>query len=52
MNLKEAVIIITGGGTGVGSACAQELAKCGARVAIGYNKSKEGAIATKKNVRP
>jgi 3-oxoacyl-[acyl-carrier protein] reductase len=48
MNLKEAVIIITGGGTGVGSACAQELAKCGARVAIGYNKSKEGAIATKK----
>ena len=48
MNLKEAVIIITGGGTGVGSACAQELAKCGARVVIGYNKSKEGAIATKK----
>jgi 3-oxoacyl-[acyl-carrier protein] reductase len=48
MNLKEAVIIITGGGTGVGSACAQELAKCGARVVISYNKSKEGAIATKK----
>ena len=48
MDLKEAVIIITGGGTGVGSACAQALAKYGARVVIAYNKSKEGAIAAEK----
>jgi len=44
MDLKEAVIIITGGGTGVGSACALELAKCGARVVISYNKSQESAF--------
>ena len=50
MDLKEAVIIITGGGTGVGSACAHALAKCGARIVISYNKSEEGALHTKKNV--
>ncbi|MBA4739616.1 MAG: SDR family oxidoreductase [Burkholderiales bacterium] len=48
MDLKEAVIIITGGGTGVGSACAHALAKCGARIVISYNKSEEGALHTKK----
>lgn len=48
MDLKEAVIIITGGGTGVGSACAQALAKCGARVVISYNKSQEAALNVEK----
>ena len=45
MNLKDAVVIITGGGTGVGAACAQVLAKHGARIIINYNKSQTGAVS-------
>ena len=48
MNLKDAVVIITGGGTGVGAACAQVLAKHGARIIINYNKSQTGALETAK----
>ena len=44
MNLKDAVIIVTGGGTGVGAACARVLAKRGARVVINYNKNQAGAL--------
>ncbi|HBZ18815.1 MAG TPA: oxidoreductase [Betaproteobacteria bacterium] len=48
MNLKDAVIIVTGGGTGVGAACARVLAKRGARVVINYNKSQAGALEAAK----
>ena len=48
MNLKDAVIIVTGGGTGVGAACARVLAKRGARVVINYKKSQAGALEAAK----
>ena len=34
MQVKDGVVLITGGGTGVGAAAAKMLAKDGARVAI------------------
>jgi 3-oxoacyl-[acyl-carrier protein] reductase len=43
MNLKNAVCIVTGSGTGIGAACALELAQRGARVVINYTKSEKEA---------
>ncbi len=43
------VIIITGAGTGVGSACAIELARSGANILINYSKSEAGAYETEKH---
>src|SRR5689334_8488588 len=37
------VFIITGGGTGIGAACARMLARGGARVVINYSRSEEQA---------
>jgi glucose 1-dehydrogenase len=37
MNLKEKVAIVTGAATGIGSACALELAQQGAAVVVNYN---------------
>ena len=39
------VAMITGGGTGIGAACVERLAKEGAKVACCYNKSKANAEA-------
>ena len=46
MNLKNKVIIVTGGGTGVGAKCAVLAAKQGARVIINYNSSSTEAKKT------
>ena len=48
MNVKDWVVIITGGGTGVGAAAALTLAERGARIAINYSRSKPEADETAK----
>jgi len=47
MNLKDAVVIVTGSATGVGAACAQRLAAKGARVVVNYTRSAAEAEATR-----
>jgi NAD(P)-dependent dehydrogenase (short-subunit alcohol dehydrogenase family) len=46
MNLNHAVCIVTGSATGIGAACAMDVAKKGARVVINYTKSEAEANAT------
>ncbi len=48
--LTDKVAVITGGGTGIGRACALRLAKEGAHVVINYSRSKNDAEATQKEV--
>jgi 3-oxoacyl-[acyl-carrier protein] reductase len=43
MNLKDGVCIVTGSASGIGAACAIELAKRGCRTVINYNKSRDAA---------
>lgn len=43
MNLRGKTAIVTGGGRDIGRACAMRLAEAGARVAINYHSSSEGA---------
>ena len=43
MTAINGVALVTGGGAGLGRACALTLAKRGARVAVHYMKSREGA---------
>ncbi len=43
MELKNAVCIVTGGGTGTGAACARQLATKGCRVLINYSRSEHEA---------
>ena len=46
MDVKDWVVIITGGGTGVGAAAAKMLAAGGAHLAINYSRSRDEAQAT------
>jgi 3-oxoacyl-[acyl-carrier protein] reductase len=48
MNLKGAVCIVTGAGTGTGAACAIQLARKGARVVVNYSRSEAEARTTAK----
>ncbi len=48
MQVKDWVVIITGGGTGVGGAAALKLAEEGARIAINYSRSQREAEETAK----
>ena len=48
MNLKGAVCIVTGAGTGTGAACAVQLARKGARVVVNYSRSEAEAKETVK----
>ncbi len=43
MILKDRTAIVTGGGRDIGRACVMRLAEEGARVAINYHSSSEGA---------
>ena len=43
MNLRDAVVIVTGSGTGVGAECARMLAQRGARVVMNYRTSRTEA---------
>lgn len=43
---KGTIALVTGGSSGIGRACAVDLAKKGAYVVINYNSSREGAQAT------
>lgn len=46
MNLKDSVCIVTGSGTGIGAACAIDLARRGSHVVINYTKSETEARQT------
>src|SRR6185295_4145913 len=46
MKLKDAVILITGSGTGVGAACARQFAAKGARIVVNYSRSQREAEET------
>ncbi|MCE5169097.1 SDR family NAD(P)-dependent oxidoreductase [Paenibacillus profundus] len=46
MNLKNKVVLVTGGGTGIGKAACIELARRGATVAVNYSRSKAEAEET------
>ncbi|MGB8338077.1 MAG: glucose 1-dehydrogenase [Burkholderiales bacterium] len=50
MELKNAVVIVTGSSSGVGAACAMLLAKKGSRVVINYSTSKADAEAVAQQV--
>jgi len=46
MELKNAVTIVTGSATGIGAACALELARLGSRVVVNYTRSEQDARET------
>ncbi|WIY62263.1 SDR family NAD(P)-dependent oxidoreductase [Bacillus arachidis] len=46
MNIKDKVVIITGGGTGIGKAVALRLASLGAKVVVNYSRSEKEALET------
>lgn len=50
MNLKGKAAIVTGGGRDIGRACVMRLAEAGAKVAINYNSSSEGADSAVKEI--
>ena len=47
MDMEGAVAIVTGSSSGVGAACARQLAEKGAHVVINYSSNAEGAEATR-----
>ena len=46
MDVKDKVVIITGGGTGIGKAAALKLASLGAKVVVNYSRSEKEALET------
>ena len=46
MDMQDGVAIVTGSSSGVGAACARQLADLGAHVVINYSSNEEGALAT------
>jgi 3-oxoacyl-[acyl-carrier protein] reductase len=50
MDLRDKVVLITGGGTGLGRVTSLALARQGAHVAVGYSRSEDDAFATVKEI--
>ena len=47
MDLENAVAIVTGSSSGVGAACARQLAERGCHVVVNYSRNRDGAEATR-----
>lgn len=45
-NFADAVAVVTGGESGIGAACAEDLARAGARVVLSYHADRDAAEAT------
>jgi len=48
--MKDRVAVVTGGGTGIGRAISEHLARAGARVIVNYSRSRDDAEATVKGI--
>jgi len=51
VDLRGRSVVVTGGGTGIGRAISRALARCGARVIVNYNRSREAAETTAAEIR-
>ncbi len=51
MSLKDRVVVVTGGGTGIGRAISEHFARHGARVVVNYNQSREASEETVGEIR-
>lgn len=51
MSLAGKVAVVTGAGTGIGKGIALEMARRGAKVAVHYNQSEQGALRTVQSIR-
>ena len=49
--MKERVVIVTGGGTGIGRAISEHFAQAGARVVVNYSRSRDDAEDTVKGIK-
>ena len=50
-DLRDKVVLITGASTGIGAAAARAFARCGSRVVVHYNRSRDAAEAVAGDVR-
>lgn len=49
-SIKNQIVLVTGGGSGIGASIARQVALAGASVAVHYNRNREGADAVVKSI--
>ncbi len=51
MDMKNKVVLVTGGGTGIGKAACKQFAERGAKIVLNYNHSEQEAVLTEKELK-